>query len=184
MEIDLVAYHPTLISKLVNYRSPTGDIYEDFGKVYGMDRKEAKGLVFKQLYGNVFEEYKDFEFFKLTTAYIEKTWNKYQAEGYVKGVYGKYTFEKDKLLNMNPQKLFNYLIQNYETVNNIMLLKKIFKILQNRKSKIVLYTYDAILLDLSKEDKDAIRKIVSIFKEEGLKITMNVGNNYNTLQSF
>lgn len=184
MEIDLVAYHPTLISKLVNYQSPTGDIYEDFGEVYGMDRKEAKGLVFKQLYGNVFDEYKDFEFFKLTTAYIDKTWNKYQAEGYVKGVYGKYTFKKDELPNMNPQKLFNYLIQNYETVNNIMLLKEIFKVLEGRRSKIVLYTYDAILLDLSKEDKDAIRSIVSIFKEERLRITMNVGNNYNTLQSF
>ena len=184
MEIDLVAYHPTLISKLVNYQSPTGDIYEDFGQVYGMDRKEAKGLVFKQLYGNVFDEYRDFEFFKLTTAYIEKTWNKYQTQGYVEGVYGKYTFKQEELLNMNPQKLFNYLIQNYETVNNIMLLKDIFKILEGRKSKIVLYTYDAILLDLSKEDKDAIRKIVNIFKEEGLRITMNVGNNYNALQSF
>ena len=85
---------------------------------------------------------------------------------------------------MNPQKLFNYLIQNYETVNNIMLLEKIFKVLEGRRSKIVLYTYDAILLDLSKEDKDAIRNIVNIFKEEGLRITMNVGNNYNALQSF
>ena len=184
MEIDLVAYHPTLISKLVDYKSPTGDIYEDFGKVYGMDRKEAKGLVFKQLYGNVFDQYKDFEFFKLTTEYIEKIWNKYQTQGYVKGVYEKYTFKRDELPNMNPQKLFNYLIQNYETVNNIMLLKDIFKILKGRKSKIVLYTYDAILLDLSKEDKDAIRKIVKLFKESGLRITMNVGNNYNTLESF
>jgi hypothetical protein len=184
MEIDLVAYHPTLISKLVGYNSPTGDIYEDFGKVYGMDRKEAKGLVFKQLYGNVFDEYKDFEFFKLTTEYIEEIWKKYQSQGYIRGVHGKYTFEEAKLVNMNPQKLFNYLIQNYETVNNIMLLKDIFKVLKGRRSKIVLYTYDAILLDLSREDKDAIRKIVNIFKEDGLRITMNVGSNYNTLESF
>jgi hypothetical protein len=65
-----------------------------------------------------------------------------------------------------------------------MLLEKIFKVLEGKRSKIVLYTYDAILLDLSKEDKDAIRSIVNIFKEEGLRITMNVGNNYNALQSF
>ena len=76
MEIDLVAYHPTLISKIVNYQSPTGDIYEDFGQVYGMDRKEAKGLVFKQLYGNIFDQYKDFEFFKLTTQFIDKLMEK------------------------------------------------------------------------------------------------------------
>jgi hypothetical protein len=65
-----------------------------------------------------------------------------------------------------------------------MLLKDIFKVLKGRRSKIVLYTYDAILLDLSREDKDAIRKIVNIFKEDGLRITMNVGSNYNTLESF
>ena len=184
MEIDLVAYHPTLISKIVNYESPTGDIYEDFGQVYGMDRKEAKGLVFKQLYGNIFDEYKDFEFFKLTTQFIDRLWKSYQEKGYVYGVYKKYIFKEEKLLNMNPQKLFNYIIQNYETVNNVLLLKEILKVLEGRKSKVILYTYDAILLDLSKEDKDALREIVKVFKNENLKITMNVGKNYHSLESF
>ena len=184
MEIDLVAYHPTLISKIVNYESPTGDIYEDFGQVYGMDRKEAKGLVFKQLYGNIFDQYKDFEFFKLTAQFIDRLWRSYQEKGYVYGVDKKYIFKEENLLNMNPQKLFNYIIQNYETVNNVELLKKIFKILKGRKSKVVLYTYDAFLLDLSREDKDALREIVKVFKEENLKITMNVGKNYHSLESF
>ena len=85
---------------------------------------------------------------------------------------------------MNPQKLFNYIIQNYETVNNVLLLKKILKILKGRKSKVILYTYDAFLLDLSKEDKDALREITKVFEEEGLKITMNVGKNYHSLESF
>ena len=86
---------------------------------------------------------------------------------------------KEYILHKYPE-----IIATLILVNNIMLLKDIFKILEGRKSKIVLYTYDAILLDLSKEDKDAIRKIVNIFEEEGLRITMNVGNNYNALQSF
>ena len=184
MEIDLVSYHPTLISKLVGYESATGDIYEDFGKVYGLDRKESKSLVFKQLYGNIFKEYEDFEFFKLTSRYIDKTWKKYQDQGYIEGIHKKYTFRREDLPNMNPQKLFNYLIQNYETVNNIMLLKDILKMLEGRSSKVVLYTYDAFLLDLSKEDKDVLRRIVELFEENGLRITMNVGKNYNTLESF
>ena len=184
MEIDLVSYHPTLISKLVGYESATGDIYEDFGKVYGLDRKESKSLVFKQLYGNIFKEYEDFEFFKLTSRYIDKTWKKYQDQGYIEGIHKKYTFRREDLPNMNPQKLFNYLIQNYETVNNIMLLKDILKMLEGRSSKVVLYTYDAFLLDLSKEDRDVLRRIVKLFEEKRLRITMNVGKNYNTLESF
>ena len=184
MEIDLVAYHPTLISKLVGYESLTGDIYEDFGEVYGMDRKESKSLVFKQLYGNVFEQYKDFEFFKLTTKYIDELWNSYKTQGYVDGVDARYRFYSKDLLNMNPQKLFNYVIQNYETVSNVGLLKEILYLLEDKKSKVVLYTYDAILLDLAKEDTDTLRKIVEVFKNKNLKITMNVGKNYNSLQPF
>ena len=149
-----------------------------------MDRKEAKGLVFKQLYGNIFDEYKDFEFFKFTAHFIDRLWKSYQEKGYVHGVYKKYIFKEEKLLNMNPQKLFNYIIQNYETVNNVLLLKEILKVLEGRKSKVILYTYDAILLDLSKEDKDALREIVKVFKNENLKITMNVGKNYHSLESF
>jgi len=184
MEIDLVAYHPTLISKLVNYESPTGDIYEDFGKIYGMNREESKNLVFKQLYGNVFEQYRDFTFFKLTTKYIEELWSKYENQGYIDGVDGRYRFYSKDLLNMSPQKLFNYIIQNYETVNNVGLLEKILYLLEGRKSKVVLYTYDAILLDLAREDKDTLREIVEVFRDENLKITMNVGKNYNSLQPF
>jgi len=184
MEIDLVAYHPTLISKLVNYESPTGDIYEDFGKIYGMDRGESKKLVFKQLYGNVFKQYQDFPFFKLTTKYIDELWSKYKAQGYVDGVDNKYRFHSKDLLNMNPQKLFNYIIQNYETVSNVGLIEKILYLLEDKRSKIVLYTYDAILLDLAEEDTGTLRKIVDVFKNENLKITMNVGKNYNSLHPF
>jgi len=85
---------------------------------------------------------------------------------------------------MNPQKLFNYIIQNYETVSNVGLLQKILYLLEDKKSKIVLYTYDAILLDLAKEDKDILRKIVRVFEEENLKITINVGKRYDSLQPF
>ena len=51
LEIDLTAYHPTLIGQMVGYDSPTGDIYEDFAAKYGMDRAEAKSLVLSSYTG-------------------------------------------------------------------------------------------------------------------------------------
>jgi hypothetical protein len=57
---------------------------------------------------------------------------------------------------MNPQKLFNYLIQNLETANNVALLKDILYIINNRETKIILYTYDAFLFDFSKQDKEQL----------------------------
>ena len=183
LEIDLTAYHPTLIGQMVGYESPTGDIYEDFADKYGMDRTEAKNLVFKQLYGNVFDQYKDFEFFQLTTQLISTIWVEFSNKGkYTVQETGKVFTEKE-LQNMNPQKLFNYIIQHWETFNNVALLKNIHYILNGGRSKLILYTYDAFLIDTAKEDKEKIKAILDVFKQAKLKIKTSYGTDYNSLQS-
>ena len=48
---------------------------------------------------------------------------------------------------MNPQKLFNYILQNLETSTNVLILWDILCILRGYKTKLVLYTYDSFLLD-------------------------------------
>jgi hypothetical protein len=167
---------------MVGYESPTGDIYEDFALKYGMDRTEAKGLVFKQLYGHIFDQYKDFEFFQLTQKLIQDTWNTFTKTGkYVVEESGKTFLQKD-LPNMNPQKLFNYVIQHWETYNNVALLKEILYIINNSETKLVLYTYDAFLLDVAKEDKGKIKAILNVFDDKKLKIKTSYGTDYNTLQ--
>lgn len=183
LEIDLTAYHPTLISKLVGYESPTGDIYEDFAKEFSMDRSEAKNLVFRQLYGNIYDQYKDFEFFKLTKAFIADIWQDFMADGYFKGFLSGQVFYAKDLENMNPQKLFNYLIQNLETANNVALLKDILYIINNRETKIILYTYDAFLFDFSKQDKEQLNQILNLFEEKKLKIKLTYGPNYHSTRS-
>jgi len=46
----------------------------------------------------------------------------------------------------------NYVMQNLETSRNILILKKVLDFLEDKKTKVALYTYDAILFDFSKED--------------------------------
>jgi len=43
-------------------------------------------------------------------------------------------------------------MQNLETSRNILILKDVLDFLKSKKTKIALYTYDAILFDFSKED--------------------------------
>jgi hypothetical protein len=69
-----------------------------------------------------------------------------------------YCFKKDKLENMNPQKLLNYLIQNLETAYNVNILWEVFKILKNKKTKLVLYTYDSFLLDWSDDERECFNR--------------------------
>jgi len=73
------------------------------------------------------------------------------------------------LLDMNPQKLMNYLMQSLETSRNVLILKDVLRYLQNKKTKVVLYTYDSLLFDFSKEDgKDTLEELQNIL-ESGKK---------------
>lgn len=183
MELDLTAYHPTLIAQKVGYESKTGDIYQDFADEFNMDRSEAKNLVFKQLYGHVFDQYKDFEFFKLTQNLIQEYWKVFENKGKIVIPETGKVFLKKELGEMNPQKLFNYIIQHTETFNNVAILKEMFYLLNSRASKVILYTYDAVLIDAAKEDKEIIRQILDIFERKQLKVKISYGRDYNNLSS-
>ena len=69
---------------------------------------------------------------------------------------------------MNPQKLMNYVMQSLETSRNIIILKEVLRYLKEKKTKVVLYTYDALLFDFSKEDgKDTLKDIKKILESDG-----------------
>jgi hypothetical protein len=90
-----------------------------------------------------------------------------------------YCFKKDKLENMNPQKLLNYLIQNLETSTNVRILWEILKLLRGKKTKLVLYTYDAFLFDLSSDEKEVINEINQIIKGYKLATKISYGSTYD-----
>ena len=179
VEFDISAYHPTLSGILVDYDFGDNDIHKAFASMYGVDYKKAKELTFKQLYGGVFKEYRDLPFFKKTSAYIQIIWDEFQKEGKLICPISNYVFEKDKLEDMNPQKLFNYVLQNMETSVNIEILFRIFKLLKGRNTKLVLYTYDSFLFDVDNSEKDVIDTIKQVFNKFKLRITEKNGLNYN-----
>ena len=140
--------------------------------MYGVDYKKAKELTFKQLYGGVFDEYKELEFFKKVEKYIDDISSKEEVvckSGYV--------FKTD----MKKQKLFNYILQNTETYYNVLILEEIIRILKNSETRIVHYTYDSFLLDVSKEEKYVVLNILAIFKRFGFSTKVEAGHNYGSL---
>ena len=147
--------------------------------MYGVDYKTAKELTFKQLYGGVFENYKDLPFFKLTSEYIRTTWETFQATGSITCPISNHVFERDKLENMNPQKLFNYVLQNMETSLNIEILYRILKLLKNKNTKLVLYTYDSFLFDVDNNELDVLEIIKSVFTKLKLQIKQKNGIRYD-----
>jgi hypothetical protein len=80
---------------------------------------------------------------------------------------------------MNPQKLFNYILQNMETSQNVLALWDIFSILKGYKTRLVLYTYDSFLFDFDEEEVSVLNKIRDVFKKYNLNIKESEGYDYN-----
>jgi hypothetical protein len=179
VEFDISAYHPTLAAMLVDYDFGSGDIHQSFADMYKVDYAKAKELTFKQLYGGVFDNYKDLPFFKATSEYIRTTWETFQTEGVITCPISNYEYKRDVLENMNPQKLFNYILQNMETSLNVEVLFRIFKLLKGRNTKLVLYTYDSFLLDVDNSELEVLEQIKQVFYKLKLQLKEKNGINYD-----
>jgi hypothetical protein len=83
---------------------------------------------------------------------------------------------------MNPQKLLNYVLQNLETANNVLILYEIFKILRGKNTKLVLYVYDSFLFDVDKNEKEVLAQILEVFKNKNLQVKFKKGNNYHNIK--
>jgi hypothetical protein len=175
IEMDFQGYHPRLIGEMVEWHFPNDkNTYELLGQLLNVSQQDAKELTFKQLYGGVWSEYQYKPFFKDVNMFIDDMWETYQYGG-------KYETENRIFIpdaDITQAKLFNYIVQSKETSTNVELLEKILDYLKDKKTKIVLYTYDAFLFDYSKEDGDILQDIVNILE---YPVTIKQGNTYHGL---
>lgn len=179
IELDIKAYHPTLLASLIKHDFDQTDVHQAFANMYQVDYKKAKEITFQQLYGGIFPQYKELEFFKKTQHYTDELWEHFDVAGYVECPISKHRFEKNKLTDMNPSKLLNYVLQRFETVNNVNIIWDMFKILKNKNTKLILYVYDSFLLDFDENESFLLNDIINIFKKYNLNVSIKEGVNYN-----
>jgi hypothetical protein len=176
IELDFQGYHPRLIGEMVGFDFPKDkNTYDVLGELLGVDSQAAKELTFKQLYGGVWSEYQNKPFFKDVNKYTDSIWDTYQYGGSIKC--DNKIFINDA--EMTRSKLFNYIVQSKETSTNIQLLELVFDLLRDKKTKLVLYTYDAFLFDYSKEDDGLIQEIVNILE---YPVSIKQGKTYHGLE--
>lgn len=179
VELDISAYHPSLAANLINYDFADIDIHSHFATLYNVDYKKSKELTFKQLYGGVFENYKHLEFFQGIEKYVGETWSKFESNGFIECGVSGFIYRKENLGEMNPQKLFNYILQNLETSINCLVLWDMFRILKGYKTKLVLYTYDSFTFDVDDEEIEVLERIREVFKKYKLNIKEIEGYDYS-----
>jgi len=188
-EYDYDSYHVRILAKLINFELGKDSVHTQLGKMYFSknelteeEYKQSKELTFKQLYGGVFEQYKDIPFFKSMNEYVDDLWKTFNKENELKLIGGK-VLTKDQIQNPTPNKILNYIIQSAETYNNVMSLKRVIKYLENKQSKVILYTYDSFLIDYSDSDgRKTLQKIKQLLEMDGYVVKVSYGRNYNSLK--
>ena len=189
--MDYNAFHPRLISQLANFSLP-GNVnpYEYLAKYYFnkevVDEEDiavSKGLTFPQLYGGIEKRWMHIPYFSKVKEYIDHRWKFFEENGYIETP--KY-FRKIKpchIQDATPNKLFNYILQAFETEVAVSVLNELQHYLINKKSKPVLYTYDSVLFDCHKEDKmETIIQIKKIMEGSGFPVKIYAGKSYADMQ--
>ena len=150
VEFDFDGYHVRLLCEQLGYELTEESAHMQLAKKYfkkevvgDEEYTKAKQINFHALYGRIPEEYKDVDIFVKIQDFINSLWIKYEGLGVVNNPVSNKPFT-EQLSDMNPQKLMNYLMQSLETSRNILILKDVLRYLQNKKTKVVLYTYDII----------------------------------------
>lgn len=183
VEFDFDAYHLRLISKLIGFEPPKESMHNYLGRAYfNVDElsseqyKESKAITFKQLYGGIEKQYEHIDFFASLNKFIEQEWKKYNAHKALILPTGRIL---KKLPGMNKLKVFNYIIQNLETKENIYKILEINKLLDTKKTKLILITYDSFLFDFSQSDgKGLLKQIKTILEGSDMIVKHKYGVNY------
>tara|TARA_R110000822_G_scaffold259265_2_gene384411 strand:+ start:5649 stop:6998 length:1350 start_codon:yes stop_codon:yes gene_type:complete len=174
VEFDFDGYHLRLLSDQIKYPLTEESAHKQLAKNYfdtdNITEEQynlAKQINFQAIYGKIPDEHSHLPIFKSIQSYIDGMWEMFEKEGYVTNPQSGKPFTKE-LKEMHPAKLMNYMMQSLETSNNITILKEVLRYLQDKKTFITLYTYDAILFDFSKEDgKSTLEDIKNIMEGEG-----------------
>lgn len=192
--MDYESYHLRLFGNYVNFELPTSSVHEYLGHLYhgkkNLTEEEyslSKKITFNLIYGGIDNDIKEnVPFMREIADFVDKTWNYYVQHKYVKTWYYNRKInscvfrEKEK-----PYVIFNYLLQSAETERNCKILSSINKFLKNKKTKCILYTYDAFLFDLPREEFILIKELSNLMNPNNdFPVKTYVGGNYGDMVEF
>ena len=181
VQFDYDGYHPRIISKMVGEPIPMDiSAHQALADMYGVSYEESKGITFRQLYGGVQSQYLHIPLFKKVSHQIDLLWMEFNRKGYITTPMGR-KLDKKNLIDMNSNKLFNYLLQATETELNMKILSKVMEFLEGMESKMVLYTYDSYLLDIHPNEINVLKDLKILIEGNGFPTKVEWGDRYSQL---
>ena len=183
IQFDYESYHIRIIGKMVGYVFPEGETaHEHLAKYYGVTTEESKALSFRYLYGGLDEFAKTIPFFQKVDEYVQSVYQKFVISGKLTTPLYKREIPFERIEAPNEQKVFNYLLQALETEINYTKIDDVLKWCDGRRSKMILYTYDAFLIDVHPQDRDnLLGELNTTLERGGFPVKTYEGSNYDNL---
>ena len=180
LQMDYDSYHPRLIGKLIDFPLPQTNVHQWLAEQYGCDVAEGKGVTFRLLYGGIDDEFRQIPYFDKVADFIDVFWKESVERGYIQTP--NRHIPLSWVEQSNPQKVFNYLLQAYETEMNVDKMKIILDYIKGTGISLELYTYDSFLFDVPADvDKSLIKGLKNIIEEDGYPIKASWGKTYGNL---
>ena len=185
---DYDSFHLNLVAKIIQYKFDEDNLHTYLGKYYynkstltDEEYSETKKRNFKYLYGGIPKEIKDkIPFFASVQTFVFSMWREIKSKGYYLSPLTTRKIFLSTISNPSATKVFNYFIQLIETETNLVIIQRLENYLKDKKTKLVLYTYDSFLFDVDKSDgKDVIKNITKILNVFPMKTYF--GNNYDDM---
>ena len=184
IQFDYESYHIRLIAKMVGYEFPKGETaHQHLANLYGCDYETAKKITFTYLYGGLDDNARGIPFFQKVDEYIKKLYQSFVISGKLTTLLYKREIPFNRIEGGNEQKVFNYLLQSLETEINYMKIGEVMEYLEGRMSKMILYTYDAFIIDTHPIERENILNDIREIMEKGdFPVRIEEGENYNNLE--
>ena len=178
LQMDYDSYHPRLIGKLIDFPLPQTNVHQWLAEQYGCDVAEGKGVTFRLLYGGIDDEFRQIPYFDKVADFIDVFWKESVERGYIQ------TPNRHIPLSWveqpNPQKVFNYLLQAYETEMNVDVMGKILDYVKDKPINFCLYLYDSFLFDCPIDmNIEWARKLKEIIENGAFPVKASWGTDYS-----
>ena len=191
VEMDFDAYHVRLIARLIGYVLPADSVHTYFGRFYfdtetltTEQYEQSKQITFRLLYGGIDKEFLEIPFFAKVNDFVYKLWAQCKQQKYIETPILKRKIHKESVTNITANKLFNYYLQATETEISTVKLQQVLEYLRDKESKLVLYTYDSVLLDVNySEAKQILPDIINIMQQGNFPVKCKVGDIYSKMSS-
>ena len=187
IQLDFEAYHLRLLGQYGGLELPTTSLHEYLAKQYFRkdlitpdEYEAAKQQTFAVLYGMDVET--DVSFLHTLRNLSTTIYEQYRTSGTFK------TPIAQRIINdpdLTENKVFNYFVQALEFEHTVPRLEKLLDFIGDKQSKLILYTYDAVLLDCHPAEVDETIEVArEILSQGGYPVRTYKGTNYDQLIVF